>query len=194
MLDFENYIQVLRNPYYAGEVKENFHKAFEMIGRIPNPNERFIFTTIKTKGKNADWITNNNAVNALEIKWNRKLWKRKSRKQKMPCVKAIEPNTGGFLTYHFHMLTKITDLKVILTDKELKDMMYSLASELKETNENNAEFFNSQVFNFNSSLVNTRNDDFGKALHYCVKSSSKDYDPLANIILPKQKQIQQRQL
>lgn len=192
MLNFENYIQVLRTSYDAGYVRKAFYSALELIGGIPEEEQRFVFCSVKVAGKDADWIKTNNALNAFEFKLNRKLWKRKSRKQKMLMVKAIEPNSGN-LTYHFHTLIKIEDLKVMLADDELKYIIKNIIMELDETNSRNPNLVQVDVFRFKEENLNTPHDDFGKCLHYCVKTSSRHYNPLSNIILTK-KQQEQKQL
>ena len=120
MFEYDTYRQVLKKQYYAKYVEQRFYEAINKIG-FPNDGDRFALITAKPKG-NAGWEQNNNAMNAFEFKFNRKLWKRRSRKEKMPNVGAIEPD-ASFQKYHFHYLVKLKEIKVHLTDDEIKSII-----------------------------------------------------------------------
>ncbi len=183
MFDYECYRQDFRSPYYPRYIEPRFYDAIERIG-IPKDGEVFVFVTAKPKG-NAGWYENINAMNAFEFKFNRKLWKRKSRKSKMPNVGAIEPD-ASFLKYHFHYLVKLEDLKVLLTDAEIKSIITKQIKSLEEINSKDASAIDVQLFIFDKSKANTRSDAFGTSIHYLVKSSQKNHNPLEREVYSKQ--------
>lgn len=188
MFNYECYRQDSRKQYYPRYVEPRFYDAIERIG-IPKDGDRFAFVTAKPKG-NAGWYENNNAMNAFESKFNRKLWKRKSRKNKMPNVGAIEPD-ASFLKYHFHYLVKLDDLKDLLTDAEIKSIIKEQIKSLEEINSKDVSAIDVQLFIFDKSKVNTRSDAFGTSIHYLVKSSQKDHNPLVSEVYSKQEQQKQ---
>lgn len=185
MFEYENYRQDLRKPYHPKYVKQRFYDAVEKIG-IPDDGDRFAFITAKPKG-NAGWEQNNNTINAFEFKFNRKLWKRKSRKEKMPNVGAIEPD-ASFQKYHFHYLVKLKEIKVHLTDDEIKGIIIRLIRELDELNKKDPDAIDVQVFKFDKSKANTNDDAFGKCIHYLVKTSQNQHNPLARKVYSKKEQ------
>lgn len=188
MFDYEYYRQDLRAPYYSKYVMQRFYDALDKIG-IPEDGDRFVFITAKPKG-NAGWYECNNAMNAFEFKLNRKLWKRRSRKEKMPNVGSIEPD-ASFSKYHFHYLVHIKELKVILTDDEIKSIIIKQIKSLEEINSKDASAIDVMLFTFEKSKVNTRSDAFGTSIHYLVKSSQKDHNPLERKVYSKQEQQKQ---
>lgn len=185
MLDYECYRQDLRIPYYPKYVRQRFYDALYKIG-IPEDGERFAFITAKPKG-NAGWYECNNAMNAFEFKFNRKFWKRRSRNEKMPNVGSIEPD-ASFSKYHFHYLLQLKEFKVILTDGEIKSIIIRQIKSLEEMNSKDASAIDVIFFTYEKSKVNTRSDAFGTSIHYLVKSSQKDHNPLAREIYSKQEQ------
>ena len=188
MLDYECYRQDLRAPYYPKYVRQRFYDALENIG-IPEDGDRFAFITAKPKG-NAGWYECNNAMNAFEFKFNRKLWKRRSRKEKMPNVGSIEPD-ATFSKYHFHYLVQLKELKVILTDDEIKTIIIKQIKCLGEINSKDASAIDVMLFTYEKSKVNTRGDAFGTSIHYLGKSSQKDHNPLERKVYSKQQQHNQ---
>ena len=185
MFDYDTYRQDLRKPYYPKYVKQRFYDAIGKIG-IPDDGDRFAFITAKPKG-NAGWEQNNNTMNAFEFKFNRKLWKRRSRKEKMPNVGAIEPD-ASFQKYHFHYLVKLKEIKVHLTDDEIKGIIIRLIRELDELNKKDPDAIDVQVFKFDKSKANTKDDAFGKCIHYLVKTSQNQHSPLARKVYSKKEQ------
>jgi len=185
MFDYENYRQDMRKPYYPKYVKRSFYEAIEKIG-IPNDGDRFAFITAKPKG-NAGWEQNNNAMNAFEFNFNRKLWKRRSRKEKMPNLGAIEPD-ASFQKYHFHYLVKLKEIKVLLTNDEIKSIITKQIKTLEEINSKDHSAIDVQLFRFDKSKVNTRDDAFGKHIHYLVKTSQNQHNPLARKVYSKKEQ------
>lgn len=188
MFDYECYRQDLRIPYYPKYVRQRFYNALDKIG-IPEDGDRFAFITAKPKG-NAGWYENNNAMNAFEFKFNRKLWKRKSRKEKMPNVGSIEPD-ASFSKYHFHYLVQLKELKVILTDDEIKTIIIKQLKSLEEINRKDASAIDAFLFVFEKSKVNTRCDAFGTSIHYLVKSSQKHHNPLETEVYSKKEKQNQ---
>lgn len=185
MFEYENYRQDLRKPYHPKYVKQRFYDAIEKIG-IPDDGDRFAFITAKPKG-NAGWEQNNNTMNAFEFKFNRKLWKRRSRKEKMPNVGAIEPD-ASFKKYHFHYLVKLKEIKVLLTDDEIKSIIIKQIKTLEEINSKDPDAIDVQLFRFDKSKANTRDDAFGKCIHYLVKSSQEHHNPLERKVYSKKEQ------
>ena len=175
MFDYEKYRQDLRKHYYSKYVEQRFYEALEMIG-TPKDGDRFAFITAKPKG-NAGWYECNNAMNAFEFKLNRKLWIRRIRKEKMPQVGSIEPD-ASFHKYHFHYLVNLKELKLLLTDDEIKSIIIRLLKELEEINSKDPNAFEVFVFTFDNLKQNSRDDAFGTNIHYLVKSSSRHYSPL----------------
>lgn len=186
MFDYENYRQDIRKPYYPKYVKQKFYEAIRKIG-IPDDGDRFAFITAKPKG-NAGWEQNNNAMNAFEFNFNRKLWKRRSRKEKMPNVGAIEPD-ASFQKYHFHYLVKLKEIKVQLTDDEIKSIIIKQIKTLAEINSKDHSTIDVQVFKFDKSKANTKDDAFGKCVHYLVKTSQNQHNPLARKVYSKKEQV-----
>lgn len=185
MFEYEKYRQDLRIPYNPKYVEQRFYEALEMIG-TPKDGDRFAFITAKPKGA-AGWYECNNAMNALEFRLNRKLWKRRSRKEKMPNVGSIEPD-ASFHKYHFHYLVHLKELKVLLTDDELNVIIIRQLKKLEEINSRDQSAINVLVFSFNASKANTKQDTLGKNIHYLVKSSSKHHNPLAKEVYSKKEQ------
>jgi len=186
MFDYENYRQDIRKPYYPKYVKQRFYEAIRKIG-ILDDGDRFAFITAKPKG-NAGWEQNNNAMNAFEFNFNRKLWKRRSRKEKMPNVGAIEPD-ASFQKYHFHYLVKLKEIKVQLTDDEIKSIIIKQIKTLEEINSKDHSTIDVQVFKFDKSKANTKDDAFGKCVHYLVKTSQNQHNPLARKVYSKKEQV-----
>ena len=186
MLEYECYQEVLRNPYYPKYVSKRFYEAQEKIG-TPNNGERCMWVSVKTKSKFDDWFGTNNALNAFEFQINRKLWMRRSKKEKMPNIGAIETDKEH-LKHHFHYLMVLKQIQVLLTDFEIENMVRNIAGNLDEVNSRNPNHINIQFFRFDLSKVNTTQDTFGKLIHYCVKSSEEHYNPLERKIYNKQQQ------
>ena len=185
MFDYDTYRQVLKKQYYAKYVEQRFYEAINKIG-FPNDGDRFALITAKPKG-NAGWEQNNNAMNAFEFKFNRKLWKRRSRKEKMPNVGAIEPD-ASFKKYHFHYLIKLKEIKVLLTDDEIKSIIIKQIKTLKEINSKDPNAIDVEIFKFDKSKANTKNDAFGRHIHYLVKTSQNQHNPLARKVYSKKEQ------
>ena len=185
MFDYDTYRQVLKKQYYARYVKQRFYEAINKIG-FPNDGDRFALITAKPKG-NAGWEQNNNAMNAFEFKFNRKLWKRRSRKEKMPNVGAIEPD-ASFKKYHFHYIIKLKEIKVLLTDDEIKSIIIKQINTLEEINSKDPNAIDVEIFKFDKSKANTKDDAFGKHIHYLVKTSQNQHNPLARKVYSKKEQ------
>ena len=185
MFDYDTYRQVLKKQYYARYVKQRFYEAINKIG-FPNDGDRFALITAKPKG-NAGWEQNNNAMNAFEFKFNRKLWKRRSRKEKMPNVGAIEPD-ASFQKYHFHYLVKLKEIKVHLTDDEIKSIIIKQIKTLEEINSKDQSAIDVEIFKFDKSKANTKDDAFGKHIHYLVKTSQNQHNPLVRKVYYKKEQ------
>ena len=185
MFDYDTYRQVLKKQYYARYVKQRFYEAINKIG-FPNDGDRFALITAKPKG-NAGWEQNNNAMNAFEFKFNRKLWKRRSRKEKMPNVGAIEPD-ASFQKYHFHYLVKLKEIKVLLTDDEIKSIIIKQIRTLEEINSKDPSAIDVEIFKFDKSKANTKDDAFGKHIHYLVKTSQNQHNPLVRKVYSKKEQ------
>jgi len=185
MFEYETYRQDLRNPYYPKYVEQRFYEAIEKIG-ILYDGDRFAFITAKPKG-NAGWEQNNNAMNAFEFKFNKKLWKRRSRKEKMPNVGAIEPD-ASFNKYHFHYLVKLKEIKVLLTADEIKSIIIRQVKELEEINSKDQSAVDILLFKFDKAKANTRDDVFGKCIHYLVKLSQEHHNPLERKVYSKKGQ------
>lgn len=185
MFDYECYRQDLRASYYPKYVRQRFYDALDKIG-IPEDGDRFAFITAKPKG-NAGWMENNNAMHAFEFKFNRKFWKRRSRNEKMPNVGSIEPD-ASFSKYHFHYLVELKEIKVMLTDDEIKSLIIRQIKSLEEINSKDASAIDVIFFTYEKSKVNTRSDAFGTSIHYLVKSSQKDHNPLVREIYSKKEQ------
>jgi hypothetical protein len=185
MFDYDTYRQVLKKQYYARYVKQRFYEAINKIG-FPNDGDRFALITAKPKG-NAGWEQNNNAMNAFEFKFNRKLWKRRSRKEKMPNVGAIEPD-ASFQKYHFHYLVKLKEIKVHLTDDEIKSIIIKQIKTLEEINSKDQSAIDVEIFKFDKSKANTKDDAFGKHIHYLVKTSQNQHNPLVRKVYSKKEQ------
>ena len=185
-LDFNQYRQDLRIGYSAGYAEKNFNKVQRIIG-LPDDTSRVVFISVKLKGKNADWITANNACNAFEMKIKRILWKRKW-KYVNTFIGSIEFDKE-YLTYHFHILLILKECKLILDDDEIKDTIIKTLKSLEETNEKNAGMVKYRMFPFS---LKTR--ELGETIHYLIKTSSKNYNPLARTILNTKEQLQLKQL
>tara|TARA_Y100000592_G_C5376034_1_gene270995 strand:- start:43 stop:720 length:678 start_codon:yes stop_codon:yes gene_type:complete len=185
-LDFNQYRQDLRIGYSAGYAEKNFNKVQRIIG-LPDDTSRVVFISVKLKGKNADWITANNACNAFEMKIKRILWKRKW-KYVNTFIGSIEFDKE-YLTYHFHILLILKELKLNLNDDEIKDTIIKILKSLEETNEKNAGMVKYRMFPFS---LKTR--ELGETIHYLIKTSSKNYNPLARTILNTKEQLQLKQL
>ena len=185
-LDFNQYRQDLRIGYSAGYAEKNFNKVQRIIG-LPDDTSRVVFISVKLKGKNADWITANNACNAFEMKIKRILWKRKW-KYVNTFIGSIEFDKE-YLTYHFHILLILKELKLNLNDDEIKDTIIKTLKSLEETNEKNAGMVKYRMFPFS---LKTR--ELGETIHYLIKTSSKNCNPLARTILNTKEQLQLKQL
>jgi len=185
MFEYETYRQDLRTPYFPKHVEQRFYEAIGKIG-IPDDGDRFAFITTKPKG-NAGWEQNINAMNAFEFKFNRKLWRRRSRKEKMPNAGAIEAN-ASFNKYHFHYLVKLQEIKVLLTDDEIKGIIIKQIITLEEINSKDHCAIDVKLFRFDKSKVNTKDDTFGKHIHYLVKTSQNHYNPLERKVYSKKEQ------
>jgi hypothetical protein len=126
-------------------------------------------------------------MNAFEFKFNRKFWKRRSRKEKMPNAGAIEPD-ASFQKYHFHYLVKLKEIKVLLTDDEIKSIINEQIKTLEEINSKDPNAVDVELFKFDKSKANTRDDAFGRHIHYLVKSSQNQHNPLVRKIYSQKEQ------
>ena len=185
-LDFNQYRQDLRIGYSAGYAEKNFNKVQRIIG-LPDDTSRVVFISVKLKSKNADWITANNACNAFEMKIKRTFWKRKW-KYVNTFIGSIEYDKE-YLTYHFHSLLIFKELKLNLNDDEIKDTIIKILKSLEETNEKNAGMVKFRMFPF---CEKTR--ELGETIHYLVKTSSKNHNPLLRTLLNQKEQNQLMQL
>jgi hypothetical protein len=185
-LDFKHYRQDNRIKYSAGYVEKNFNKVQRIIGK-PDEISKAVFLSVKLKGKNADWITANNACNAFEMKIKRTLWKRKW-KYVNTFIGSIEFDKEH-LTYHFHSLLILKEMKVNLNDDEIKQIIIKTLKSLEETNERNADMVKYRTLPFS---LKTR--ELGETIHYLSKTSSKNHNPLARTILNHKTQLQLKQL
>ena len=121
------------------------------------------------------------------MKIKRILWKRKW-KYVNTFIGSIEFDKE-YLTYHFHILLILKELKLNLNDDEIKDTIIKILKSLKETNEKNAGMVKYRMFPFS---LKTR--ELGETIHYLIKTSSKNYNPLARTILNTKEQLQLKQL
>ena len=181
-LDFEVFRKDLRRNYSSGYVEENFYKAQGIIGK-PVKNCVLAFVTVKLKGKSADWICANNALNAFEFKIKRKFWKRKW-KYMNTMIGVIEPDKD-YLTFHFHALIVCRDMVCTLSNQEIEDAIKSEVKDLKETNEKSAGLVRVRMFPFSAETT-----DLGDTIEYLVKTSSKEHDPMNRKVLNKSTQME----
>ena len=179
-LDFNDYRQDNRIGYSAGNAEKNFYKVQRLIG-LPDEISQAVFLSVKLKGKNADWITANNACNAFEMKIKRTFWKRKW-KYVNTLICSIE-HDKEYLTYHFHSLLILKELKLNLNNDEIREIVIDTLKSLEETNEKNADMVKYRIFPFS---LKTR--ELGETIHYLIKTSSKQYDPLERTILNRKRQ------
>ena len=185
-LNFDEFRQDNRIGYSAGNAEKNFNRVQRIIG-IPDGITKAVFITVKLKGKNADWITANNACNAFEMKIKRKFWKRKW-KYMNTFVGSVEYDKEN-LTYHFHAILLLKELKVNLADDEIEDIIVKTLKSLEETNEKNAGMVKLRTFPF---CVETR--VLGETIHYLVKTSSNQHNPLKRTILNQKEQTELKPL
>lgn len=185
-LDFNDYRQDLRIDYSAGNVEKNFKRVQRIIG-LPDENSNAVFLSVKLKGKNADWITANNACNAFEMKIKRMFWKRKWNYINN-FIGSVEYDKE-YLTYHFHSILILKEIKLNLNKSEIQKIIIDILKSLEETNEKNADMVKYRMFPFS---LKTR--ELGETIHYVVKTSTKQYDPLVRTILSYKKQLQLKQL
>ena len=109
-LDFNQYRQDLKELDICWlYLKRTSIKFKNQIG-LPDEISRAVFISVKLKGKNADWITANNACNAFEMKIKRILWKRKW-KYVNTFIGSIEFDKE-YLTYHFHILLILKEYQI----------------------------------------------------------------------------------
>ena len=181
-LNFDEFRQDNRIGYSAGNAEKNFNRVQRIIG-IPDGITTIVFLSVKLKGKNADWITANNACNAFEMKIKRKFWKRKW-KYMNTFVGSVEYDKEN-LTYHFHAILILNELKASFTDDEIKDIIVETLQSLEETNEKNAGMVKLRMFPF---CVETR--ELGETIHYLVKTSSNKHEPLKRTILNQKEQTE----
>ena len=187
MIDFENYIQVLRRKYHPCFVEKSFYKALEYIGGIPKDNERFVLVSVNLDKKTNGWQDASGSMNSFEWIFNRKMLRRGMRPEKggmMKSVKSIEMNDdeGG---YHWHILIRLNRLRAILSDDELEYIICNIANDLDETNSQDPTTAKTKFFKYDASKLNTSEDAFGTELHYLCKQASSKYRPLINMIFPK---------
>ena len=185
-LNFDEFRQDNRIGYSAGNAEKNFNRVQRIIG-IPDGITTIVFLSVKLKGKNADWITANNACNAFEMKIKRKFWKRKW-KYMNTFVGSVEYDKEN-LTYHFHAILILKELKASFTDDEIKDIIVETLQSLEETNEKNAGMVKLRMFPF---CVETR--ELGETIHYLVKTSSYQHNPLKRTILNQKEQTELKPL
>ena len=187
MLDFDKYSQVLRRKYHPKYVKKSFYKALAYIGGMPQDNERFAFVSVRLDKETNRWDNASSSMNAFEFRFNRKMFKKGMRPEfqgMMNSVKSIELNEdeGG---YHWHILFRLNRLRVILRDDELGYILRNIANDLDEINTHDPTTPDIRFFNYDITKQNTREDAFGKGLHYLCKQASPTYQPLKNIVLPR---------
>jgi len=185
-LDYDEFRQDNRIGYSAGYVEKNFNKVQRIIG-LPDGISKAVFLSVKLKGKNADWITACNACNAFEMKIKRKYWKRRW-KYMNTFIGSIEYDKDS-LTYHFHSLLILREIRTHITDEEIETNITEVLESLEETNEKNAGMVKFRMFPF---CEKTR--ELGETIHYLVKTSSKNHNPLLRTLLNQKEQNQLMQL
>jgi hypothetical protein len=195
---FQPYQQDLRvkGGYVRTSVRKRFYEALEMIGGVPEHGERFMFLSVHVRDGN-DWCCANNAMNAFEYKFNEKLRGNYGKKHMMPFVPCLEVVPEGRYKddWHFHTLIKITDiLQARFEDHELMDIAREILSKFREINTRKQSWYNADVFYFDENMVNSREDEFGVKLHYCVKSSNHTHNPLCREIYNKQQRKEHQML
>lgn len=184
-LNFEDYRQDNRLQYSASYVKENFNKIQRILGE-PDKVSKVIFLSVKLKGKNADYISACNACNAFEMKIKRSFYGNKWFHMNN-FIGSIEFDKEH-LTYHFHCILILKNIKRGSVD-ESESIVISTLKSLKETNSKNAEMVKYRDFLFD---VNTR--ELGETIHYLVKTSSSNQNPLIRVLLNRKEQEQLKQL
>ena len=179
-LDFNKFRKDNRIGYSVGYVENNFNRVQRIIG-LPDGSSRLVFITAVLKGKDADWVTANNACNAFEIKIKRFFWKT-AWKYKNTFVGSIEYDKEH-LKFHFHSLLVLKELRKQYSDDEIKEHITSVLSNLEETNEKNSQMVDIRIFPF---CVKT--NDLGDTIEYLVKTSSRNHNPLERTLLNQKEQ------
>ena len=196
-LDFSSYQQYLKvkDAYDVISVHKRFYEASEMIGGIPEDGTRFIFLSVLVRNGD-DWSCANNAMNIFEYKFNEKLRGNYGKKHMLPFVPSLEVVPEGKYEneWHFHALMKITNLHSKFEDHELINAAREILSRLREINTNKKGWYDASTFYFDKNMVNSREDEFGVKLHYCVKSSNHTHNPLCRKIYNKQQRKRHQML
>ena len=89
------------------------------------------------------------------------------------------------LTFHFHALLLLKELKMDLADDEIEDIIVETLKSLEETNEKNAGMVKLRMFPF---CGETR--ELGETIQYLVKTSSNKHEPLKRTILNQKEQTE----
>ena len=194
-LNFHAYQQYLKvkDDYDVISVKKRFYEALDLIGGVPEDGTRFMFLSILVRNGN-DWSCANNAMNAFEYKFNEKLRGNYGKKHMLPFVPCLEvvPHNDE---WHFHALVKITDIRQSRwEDHELINAGREILSKFQEINTSKQKWYDANVFYFDVNMVNSSEDEFGKKLHYCVKSSNHTHNPLCREIFNKQQRKERQML
>jgi len=184
-LNFEEYRQDRGIQYSSAYVKENFNKIQRILGE-PDKVSKVIFLSVKLKGKNADYIGACNACNAFEMKIKRRFYGNKWFHMNT-FIGAIEFDKEH-MTYHFHSVVILKDIKRGNLN-ESESIIVSTLKSLEETNSQNAEMVKYRDFIFD---MKTR--ELGETIHYLVKTSSSNHNPLLRVLLNRKEQEQLKRL
>jgi len=178
MLTFEDYIHgyILKPEYETEEVRKNFYKVQDILGQ-EDDSELIASITIRLKnrvnGIATDWRTANSVANTLQLLVSKRFWGRRSRKEKMPYVSAIE-SSKGWDKEHIHALFRMSDLKDELTDFQIETRIRGICLSFKEVNDHIPDSVKIRTFPY----LENEYKIVGNAIHYLCKSSTKTYNPL----------------
>jgi hypothetical protein len=179
MLKYDQYAQYNRRPYSCNHVEKSFYKIQARFK--PSEGDKFLFISVNPENNQFDWFKANNASNAFDFKIRRLLWKRKG-KHIRPYVGAIEKNEEGE-RYHFHGLLHLSGLKTEYSDREVLEEARQVILKLHEVGKCNRNSVRVDLISYSET---TR--DYGRALHYMVKSACDLHDPLLSKVYNRKEQ------
>ena len=194
-MDFIKYVKHARYygnniyNYYHKEVEKRFYEVIDKLGK-PEGNDKAVFITLRLKGK-SDWVSCNNASNALEWKLCKFFWRKKGKKMLMsgnaPFISSIESNHNR-IKEHIHAIIRLKELKQDFTDYEIEKHITDICLSLKEVNSYNPEVVNLRIFTY---CENTEKNalEVGNTIEYICKTSSKHYNPLLRKLINKKQTL-----
>mgnify|MGYP003135974950 CR=1 FL=1 len=169
--------RTIEQGYYDyHRVQKNFYKALNTLGSL-DKRDLCCAITLRLKNKvdgvKTDWRTCNSVSHALSCKTSRKYWGKRSKYERIPMIRAIEPDKLWFKE-HLHIVIRFKDLKQYYEEDEIRQFLDDTCKGFKEINERDQTSVFIRMFRYWNDT-----NELGNTIEYFCKTTSSKYNPLA---------------